>query len=230
MSANRKKQVVLLLLVVVIAGLLSIFGTAAADLPDTLPPPEELAIEWWKWATDQPAHQFHPLIKSGRLDCGMGREGDVWFLGGSFGPTDKATRVCDVPADTYLFFPIVNIICSPLANDPDDPDFLLECAVNPGDVYGFDLEMYPVSASVDGVEIPNLYDSYVVPGKTFWLGPVPDPNIFGAEEGAEALAATTGYYLLLPPLPEGKHTLNFVGEIAGDYPSHYDITYILFVE
>ena len=236
MNTNWKKQVSLLLFVVVVAGLLAIIGTAAADSSVTPIPPdgyyEQLAMDWWQWAATVPADQFHPLIKSGRVDCGLGREDQtVWFLGGSFGGSGKATRACDVPADKFLFFPIVNIICSPFTWD--DPDVLLACAVNPGDVYGFEFDMYPVSASIDGEDIPNLDSYYVVPGEIFDLGPVPDPNIFGADEGAIASAATTGYYLLLPPLPEGKHTIEFIGETAVDYepdPTRFDFTYILFVE
>jgi len=247
MNANRKKQVVLLLLVVVIAGLMAVMaGGAAAQNgppnPPVLPPVAnafgmtygEWAIAWWQWAGTVEVENLndHPLVADGEMDCSLGQDGKVWFLGGTFGheATGTADRECDVPVGKALFFPMVNIICSPLTSDPDDAEFLLACAINPGDVYGFELGMSPLSVSIDGVEIPNLDYYYVEPGVTFDIGPVPDPNIFYADEGAVEQAATTGYYLLLPPLSKGDHTIAFEAEVTGDYPSYYDITYLLHVK
>lgn len=243
MNANRKKQVGLFLLVIVIAGLLAVVSGAQADpLVTPLAPDgtwygktyDELAIEWWQWVGTVKVKGLphHPLVADGEMDCSPGQKGEVWFLGGTFGPrsTGTADRECDIPVGKALFFPIVNIICSPLTHDPDDPEFLLACAINPGDVYGFELEMHPVSASIDGEDIENLDNYYVEPGVTFDIGPLPKPNVFSAKKNAIEPAATTGYYLLLPPLSEGTHTLEFKGEFTGDYPSFFDITYTLHVK
>jgi len=245
MSVNRKKQFVLLLLVVVIAGLLSILGTAAADSPVTPFPPDsspygqtydEWAEEFWLWVGRVKVKDIddHPLLAVDPYDveCKLGQQGKVWFLGGIYGGAGTESRTCKVPAGKALFFPIVNILCSPLAHDPPDPAILLTCAVTPGDVYGFEYDMYPVSATIDGADIPDLEDYYVLSEATFEIGRIPDqirdPNIFGADAGTVEPAASSGYYLMLPPLSEGSHIINFVGVIAVEgtpYPT--DMTYFL---
>ena len=72
--------------------------------------------------------------------------------------------------------------------------------------------------------------------EAFSLGPLPDPNIFGAAPGEVGLGATSGYYILLPPLDVGEWVIAFSGEIVvlkpNGKPAYYfktDITYNLTV-
>ncbi len=257
MNANRKKQIGLLLIVVVIAGLLAV--VAGGDVayaekknPPVIPPNanaygqsyDEWAADWWQWATDLPADGNHPLIADGAMDCSLGQEGKVWFLGGTFGVSAVANRECEVPLGKALFFPVVNVLCSPLVGD-FGPLPLLECPLNPlaVDWPGTDFQVRPVSASIDGVVIENLEDYYTLSEEPFDLGPLPNPNILynpyhpdWAPPGAEGEGATGGYYLLLPPLSKGEHEIAFVGEIEffdpDGVPFYYfktDITYDLTV-
>jgi len=227
MNTNRKMQVVMLLLVVVIAGLSSMFTTVAADSPvEPIPPDDtykELAAEWWQWAAVLPADEDHPLIADGKMDCGLGQAGDVWFLGGTFSESGVANRECKVPGGKALFFPIVNVMCSPLTGD--DPNTLLECAENPTVPEGFEFQMNPLFATIDGQEVGNLEDYYTLSEETFTITLPPPPNIFGTWQGA-----TSGYYLLLPPLSKGWHEITFAGEIVvldpDGEPVYYFITEI----
>jgi hypothetical protein len=271
-NSNRKKQVGLLLIIVVIAALLAFVQPSAADdtvepadlndvqhvdryrlrrwTPRVLSPRwpwyghtyDEWAAKWWQWATDLPADGTHPLIADGVMDCSLGQEGNVWFLGGTYSESGVAHRKCKVPEGTALFFPVVNVICSPLVGD-FGPLPLLECPLNPlaVDWPGTDFQVRPLSATIDGKPVGKLERYYTLSKEPFNLGPLPDPNILynpdhpeWAPPGAEGEAATGGYYLLLPPLSKGKHEIAFVGEIEffdpDGVPFYYfktDITYDL---
>ena len=145
-----------------------------------------------------------------------------------------AHRKCEVPAGKALFFPIVNVLCSPFTGD--DPDALLECAAAPPVPRKFEFQMNPLAATIEGEDIGNLEDFYTLSDETFSLGPLPAPNIFDAEPGEVGLGATGGYYLLLPPLDVGEWEIAFAGEIVvlkpNSKPAYYfktDITYNLTV-
>jgi hypothetical protein len=222
MNSNRKKQVGLLLIVVVIAGVLALVAVgdvARADSAPVLPPHanafgktyDEWAAEWWQWAADVPAGDNHPLFADGEMDCSVGQEGKVWFLGGTYAESGEADRVCKVPTGKALFFPVVNVICSPFTGD--DPDTLLECPVNPVAAWGLEFEVNPLGATIDGVDVDNLEDYYTLSEEIFTLGPLPEFNIFDAPEGEVGPGSTGGYYLLLPPLSAGEHDITFAGEI-----------------
>lgn len=178
------------------------------------------------------ADASHPIIDDYKVKCHLGQDGDVWFLGGVYGESGVAERECDVPVGKALFFPIVNVICSEFTGD-DDP---LACAENPTVPPGFEFQMNPLSATIDGQEVGNLEEYYVLSDEIFTLGPLLKPNIFNAPKGAVGEGATSGYYLLLPPLAEGKHNITFAGEIVvldpGGNPVYYfkpDISYHLTV-
>jgi hypothetical protein len=249
MNANRKKQVVLLLLVVVIAGLMAVMaGGAAAQNgppnPPVLPPHssafgmtyEEWAAKFWQWAASVPAGDEHPLFADGEMDCSVGQEGKVWFLGGTYSESGIADRTCEVPTGKALFFPIVNVLCSPFTGD--DPDTLIQCASDPP-APPFKVVLAPVEATIDGVifDQETLENYYTLSKEPFTLGPLPENNIFSAEKDATGPGATGGYYLLLPPLSKGKHDISFIGEIQffdaeGNYlftVFHTEISYSLTV-
>lgn len=275
MNTSRKKQVGLLLVLVVIAGLFAFVQSSAADEPvlerqhgkpvltpwvrgkgiRVLPPTrrwygrtyEEWAAEWWQWAAELPADENHPFLADGEVDCSLGQQGHVWFLGGTYAESGEADRQCAIPAHKALFFPIVNVLCSPFTGD--DPAALLACAENPPVPEGFEFQMNPLSARIDGKKIGNMKKFYTLSEETFVLGPLPGPlpedNIFynpdhpewGAVPGAEAPGATSGYFLLLPPLYPGEHTISFSGEIlvldpdkVPVYEFKLDISYKLEVE
>lgn len=223
MNANSKKQVGLLLIVVVMAAMLAFFaGSDVAQAKTTIVPPDDVyegktydewAATWWQWAAMIKADENHPLFADGTMDCGVGQTGDVWFLGGTYAESGVANRICDVPAGKALFFPVVNVLCSPFTGD--DPDALIACAESPPVNKNFTFEMNPLSATIDGKKlgVNKLEDYYTLSEEVFDLGPLPFPNIFNAEDGAVGTGATSGYYLLLPPMEAGEHDIAFSGEI-----------------
>jgi hypothetical protein len=59
---------------------------------------------------------------------------------------------------------------------------------------------------------------------------LPEGNVLGAPAGEYGPCADAGYYLLLPPLPPGEHTLRFGGEAESPGgPLSVDVTYHLTV-
>jgi hypothetical protein len=168
-----------------------------------------LTEAWWTWAITEPS----PL--EGNYKGGPRCEGEfidgVFFLAGTTG--GDATRTCTVPADTALFFPVINSFCTD--DEPNYPqcgaDFVSTALAN-GEPY----------ATLDG---QDLQISRIATGP-FTLT-VPKRNIFKAPAGPYA-AVSDGLWVYLPQgLEPGEYTLQFGGDF-GDFFS-LNITYELIV-
>jgi hypothetical protein len=173
----------------------------------------ELAGAWWNWAVSNPS-PLEGNYKGGKKCEGEFVEG-VFFLAGTTG--GEATRTCTVPADTALFFPVVNVVCSEAFNDPTPYE---ECA---GDIIDAALADGEPYATLDGKE---LKIRRVASGPfTFTL---PEDNVFGLAAGSYD-AAADGLWVYLPQgLEPGKHTVKFGGDFfGGDFS--LNVTYELIV-
>jgi hypothetical protein len=172
---------------------------------------KELTEAWWTWALTDPS----PMV--GDYDVGDPQcEGEfvdgVFFLAGTFFGGD-ATRTCTVPADTALFFPVINNFCT--GDEPNYPQcgaVFVAHALAHGKPY----------ATLDGEDLKM---------KRIATGPftltVPDDNIFGAPAGPYT-AVSDGYWVYLPKgLEPGEYTVQFGGDF-GDFFS-LNITYKLIV-
>jgi hypothetical protein len=173
-------------------------------------------------------------------NCSAGQLGTVWFLGGTFtatsfpgGSTGNVDRKCTVPTGTYLFFPIINSEAATLENDLIDLK-LYGCKNSPSAPFKglsckaryYQNHATGLYATIDGVDVENL-QSYRVQSPLFQYGPLPLNNVpcnigFGSDctdlDPAKSLIGKTsdfvgdGVYLLLPPLPAGKHEIKFGGQ------------------
>jgi hypothetical protein len=168
-----------------------------------------LTEAWWTWAITEPS----PL--EGNYKGGPRCEGEfidgVFFLAGTTG--GDATRTCTVPADTALFFPVINSFCTD--DEPNYPqcgaDFVSTALAN-GEPY----------ATLDG---QDLQISRIATGP-FTLT-VPKRNIFKAPAGPYT-AVSDGLWVYLPQgLEPGEYTVQFGGDF-GDVAS-LNITYKLIV-
>jgi hypothetical protein len=175
---------------------------------------EELAAQFWQWAFSMPV-DAHPLFDT--ADCSEGQSGDVWFLGGTFAALEiepgvfvgEATRDCHVPADTALFFPIVNTECSTLEGNGKNEKQLRACA-------NFFADFITVaSAKIDGKPVKNLLQDFRVESPLFIYGPLPENNLFGNPdfEGETSRAVADGVHVLVAPLSEGTHRIEYYGEL-----------------
>jgi hypothetical protein len=144
---------------------------------------------WWEWAASfEP--DTSPVYDRTGARCNAGQNGPVWFLAGTFGSA-RTDRTCTVPAGRFLFFPLVNSIAV--------------------DVYGIGCPYVlhkvtktmnePVSlfAEVDGRKIPGVQAHRLKSDGCFQAG--------------GQMAASDGYYVMLRPLPPGRHVLKFGGEV-----------------
>jgi hypothetical protein len=168
-----------------------------------------LTEAWWTWAITEPS----PL--EGNYKGGPRCEGEfiegVFFLAGTTG--GDAMRTCTVPADTALFFPVINYFCT-----DDEPNYP-QCASN-----------YVATALANGEPYATL-DGEDLKISRIATGPftltVPKRNIFKAPAGPYT-AVSDGLWVYLPQgLEPGTYTLQFGGDF-GDVTS-LNITYTLIV-
>jgi hypothetical protein len=180
----------------------------------------EWSAEWWQWAVSMPLDS-HPLADT--APCSAGQFGDVWFLGGSF-VSAEAVRNCTIPEGKAIFLAVLNTECSTVEPDPfhgDTEQQLRDCAQ--GWVDGA-----TGVCSIDGVPVPNL-ESYRVQSPMFKFGPLPENNVmFIPIPPDKGRSVSDGLWLMLEPLSEGQHTIDFVGVFANGFAMH--ITYNLNVE
>lgn len=169
-----------------------------------------LAADWFLWALSFPAADVPFFNAGGPVDVSLGQQGHVWFLAGSnVGPV---TRTADVPTGVSLFFPLANLIndfpCPDPNFKPDPGETMEQFLVRTAQPY---LQlMTGLFAEIDGVAVRNP-EAYLATSSLFVFTADPaltanfDPCITGSPQPAIA----TGYWLLLPPLPPGKHELHF---------------------
>jgi hypothetical protein len=181
----------------------------------------EWGAKWWQAAFDLPVVDGdHPLISGGAFEGPKG----VLFLAGAFAdPDEPAVIEITVRPGTPLFFPVINSECSVFEPDPfhgDDEEELRECANhhidNTSDLF----------AVIDGRPVRRL-GAYRTESPLFVWGPLPEDNILGAPEGTISPAVDAGVYLLLNPLPVGRHVIRFGGtfdEFGASINTKYIIT------
>jgi hypothetical protein len=192
------------------------------------PPASLLATKWWKWALETPASENPLTDTTGQFAAVNQPNGSIWFLAGNTGGT--TVRTVTVPAGKALFFPIVNV-------------FDVEDAIIAGGVKLF-LIPKPVqvaqtvvaniiatatglSCEVDGTPLP-ITTANLEQSTPFSLR-LPDDNIVGVPAGVYYPAVDSGYYVLLPPLSAGQHTIHWAGSITF-FSLSLDVTYNITVQ
>jgi hypothetical protein len=206
-------------------------GKGNADNPGIIPPKAkshgktygEWSVAWWQWLYSIPLAQNPANDTTGEF-AGVGQEGPVWFLAGSFSG-GEFTRNIIVPPGKSLFFPLINYS----AWYPEDlawiPDWLVAGGV---DISGMTDEEIIVAGAqyfidnstitkvtIDGKRVKHL-EAYraAAPG----LFPVSDELLldFGLSPGVH-MVSSDGYWLMLAPLSRGDHVIEVeVGAFEGE--------------
>ena len=224
----RSRNLLLLALTASLSFVLVVAPVAAAADPRVLPPDArahgkslaEWAAEWWQWALGQPV-ATNPLVDQTGAQCANDQSGKVWFLAGTTG--GSVDRTCAVPTGTALFFPIVNVVTCAFPTDPPEQqtEAFLRGQVNPLAQGATNL-----SLTIDGVAVEDV-ERFYTESALFGMVLGPD-NLFGLPAGQVIdPCADAGYYVMLPPLPPGEHTIEFGGSLPG-FPA-INVTYTLTV-
>ncbi len=172
----------------------------------------EWSGRWWQWLLSIP-EATNPNLDTTGANCDQKQAGPVWFLAGAFSST-TVTRTCTVPARKALFFPIVNGLFGAAAGDCKPTNPQVEC--NIADLRVMDaaaLDPVILTASIDDQSLANLRRQRVQsPVLTITF---PAGAVFGSNAGTFAPNVSDGYWLMVPPLPAGRHTIRFKGVISG---------------
>jgi hypothetical protein len=186
-------------IVIAISVILALAVAAPIASGQTASQPQDLKAlsgEWWTWAISKPSPLDGDYIQ-GRRCKGEFVEG-VFFLAGTQG--GEATRTCTVPADTALFFPVLNsFITDDEEAYPEGPTNFVDTALANGEF----------SATLDGEDLEIIR----IATGPFTLT-VPKPNIFKAPPGPYT-AVSDGLWVYLPQgLEPGEYTLQFGGDFG----------------
>ena len=182
-------------------------------MPDTNPYGKtygEWSALWWQWAFSQPT-TANPLFDTAPVGTGQPFS-NVWFLGGSFTQAN-VTRDVTIPANTALFFPIVNSESDNFATPPVNDRMLRQVSKKAVD------QATNEFLTIDGMSVAGL-DRFRTQSPAFTLGPLPDNNIyqfFGLDvpKDSTSPAEAYGIYVMLQPLSPGQHTIQFGATLPG---------------
>lgn len=184
----------------------------------------QLSAEWWQWAMSA-SDAENPLSDPTGTNCSVGQLGDTWFLAGGFG-SSKIRRTCTVPAAKRLFFPLINMAYWPRRGVKSITCEDTKSAAALNNETAIDL-----FAEIDGNVLKNLKQYRLKSDKCFDLfARVPSSvRPYNAYP-----SASDGYWLLLQPLPRGRHVLKFGGRYNRASPEYgrmvQDIEYVLIVQ
>lgn len=161
----------------------------------------EWAASFWKWALELPV-AGHPFLECTK-DLSAGQSGNVWYWAAPDGPaTCKGVKL---PPGTALFLSIRDVETSSL----EEPPFY---GATEGEQRAnsrfFADHIVDVFCIIDGVPVKNLRAyRFSSPQIQFTA---PTPWIFG-ETGGTGTSVGDGYYIMLEPLPKGKHIIHYGG-------------------
>jgi hypothetical protein len=221
-AANTRRLLAFTITPIALAGLLGLAGAPALAAPRQDPerhhgvrvfPPDskpygktygEWGAAWWQWAVRFPENR-NPVSDTTGAFATLGQSGPVWFVAGTWG--GSVQREFSVPTDTALFFPLANVVAGAGFGDCTPPNCdvssLTQLARN-----FMDTTVVALQASVDGVNLPDLFRMRAVSPEPFAVT-FPAGAVFGLPAGTFEPNVCDGYWLMLKPLPKGRHTLHF---------------------
>jgi len=177
-------------------------------------------IAWAQWLFSFPS-AVSPGADATGAACGVGQQGDNFFLAPSYVGAGAVTRACTVLEGTTLVVPVIAVDCSTAEAAPfngTDAATLATCATTNADA------ITDGHASVDGTDVADIA-SYRVQTPVFGLI-LPEGNVLNGTPGATSMVVD-GAFITVSGLTAGDHTINF----GGTYESGgaIDITYTITV-
>lgn len=184
---------------------------------------KELAARWWQWAYSMPDEDGAVWDTTG-AKCAMEQKGDIWFLAGGYGSA-TIKRHCTVPEGRNIFFPIINMVYT-----DEGTNNVLMCSYLKSEVTIKEKDISNIAVEINGHKVDDP-KQYHVTSNCFELYGYPSST---GKLSRLAYAVTDGFWILLSPLPKGKHNLKFGATYINpsDKSEKFtqDIEYILTVE
>ena len=184
--------------------------TAKKPAPSPNPNLADLTAEWWNWGAS-----MNPSPLEGSYantpQCNGEYVAGVFFLAGA-GGSDPVTRTCTVPANTPIFFPVSNVVCSEAfgvaGQDPPDPQPYDTACVEPitDDVIDPPSKW---NATLDGKKLKN--QQRIASGLFDWTIAFPNNPFTGFVPGVYESASDGLWVYLEEGLTPGEHTIVFGG-------------------
>ena len=173
----------------------------------------EWSRRWWQWAGSFEQSESPIADRTGEL-CASKQSGDVWFLAGTYG-TRRTVRTCTVPRGKHLFFPLINYVVAPTPNGSTNCMAVMSTAARITE------QVSNLLLDVNGVRYDDLIKHRQPTRGCFDLGALAEPKV------RVFPSAANGYYVMLRPLPPGRHELNFGGALPSMLQA---VSYTLIVE
>lgn len=170
-----------------------------------------LAAEWWLYHSDLPPGINPSTLPPGPIDCKANQRGRVWFIPSpaGFQPLEFSCTI----KRRALFFPLISQI---LFNDPNFPPGL--SLAEKRQFLDFNEQFLCGRAFLNGEQTSRAYPTVYIQSKAFTYESGADGmmDIFGYLPGEvlDTETVASGYFVLLPPLPHGEHTLRIVGGLG----------------
>lgn len=191
-----------------------------------LPTESELTAQWWEWVISLPVSENPLFDETGEFAANQQPFKKVFFLVGVISVSGTAERSITVPEGTAFFFPVINFEDD---NVGVPKNARLTAPQLAAVVKGATDAVEDYFVTLDGVSLHESVARVQSPPFAFQL-PETDNiyQFFGVDvSGAQAPAASDGYWFYLPPLPKGTYDLNFGGSAPG---FALDITYHITIE
>ena len=189
----------------------------------------EWAARWVAWSEAGPVGRNAITDDSGQFCSANQPPRDVWFLAGTFGGP-PVERSCSIPAGRSIFYPLLE---SPWIDCPGTPDEALTDAQVRDFLVSFNSAPVELASTLNGVSIISLRVLIVRAQTPVFRNVLPDNNVLDAGGacpttlggGRTGRRIGDGYWVMLPPLPPGNHTLTLRGanpffETAVTYKLH----------
>ncbi len=231
-STSRRRGRRGLAVLTVLLALITPIAPAAAqgrqhDDPRVIMRLTSTGADFWQWALTQPA-ATNPLLDTTGQFCDVGQNGRHWFLAGSLFSPEPITRTCEVATGTRLTFPVVNAFYGATPGDAPEQS-TVEYARS--QVAGIREGATVLRVTVDGEVLRSSRIRYEE-SEVFTIT-LPEGNLFGVPAGTVVSPTVdAGYYVTLPPLRPGTHTIHIEGSVESTTPPgsfSVDVTYTITV-
>jgi hypothetical protein len=197
----------------------------------------EWSATWFQWAYAGPEGANAVEDETGELCAVHQPQGKVWFLAGSFG-LPSVQRTCTIPPNRALLYPLINISWTDCPGTPDEDltdaqvrDLLATSAA--GDL------ACQLTSTLDGAAISSLQILTVRTQSPNFTTILPEDSVITGScvpplpPGQTGRQIAEGYWVMLPPLSPGTHTLTLHGAgcdaATGDVFFENGVTYDLTV-